>query len=91
MSSQITENKFDTHGYRKLASYKIRGRNDIIVNHNKTYRLCRESGLLHRRGKKRCSPLPTNRAYEREVTASNRLWEMDIQHKRLADLRTTLW
>ncbi|WP_149453086.1 DDE-type integrase/transposase/recombinase [Pasteuria penetrans] len=46
---------------------------------------CKESRLLRHRGKKRRFSLPAHRAYERKVTASNQLWEMDIQHKRIAD------
>ncbi|WP_149454154.1 IS3 family transposase [Pasteuria penetrans] len=43
------KNKFDAYGYRKLA-YKLRKKEDIIVNHNKMYRLCKEEGLLRYRG-----------------------------------------
>ncbi|WP_149454056.1 DDE-type integrase/transposase/recombinase [Pasteuria penetrans] len=82
--AQITENKFDACGYRKTA-YKLRKKEGIIVNHKKMHRLCKESGILRYRGKKRRSSLPANRAYERKITASNQLWEMDIQYKRLAD------
>jgi putative transposase len=80
--THLEENKFDAYGYRKLA-YKLRKKKNIIVNHKKMYRLCKEEGLLRYRGRRRRSSPPAHRAYERHITAPNQLWEMDIQHERL--------
>ena len=64
-------------GYKVLSRYLVRD-HSLRVNAKKVYRLCRESGLLLPRAKKK------RRKYEkicvnRRINGPNQLWEFDIK------------
>jgi putative transposase len=66
------------YGYRKI-TYALRREYQLIVNHKKVYRLCKELNLL--RPQRRLRLRHKKRlARNRIITNSNELWEMDIKY-----------
>lgn len=68
------------YGYMKL-KYFVSREYQLVINHKKVYRLCKEECLLKKRTRgKRISQI----VYEkREVIDSNQLWEIDIKYIRV--------
>ena len=66
------------YGYLKL-TYWLKRKFSLVINKKKVYRLCKELGILkpQRKIKERH---PRKLARNREVTAPNQLWEVDIKY-----------
>lgn len=72
------EDDAEHYGYRKIRHHLMREYN-LIINHKKVYRLCKELGVL----KPQRKPKPKekkNIAVNHEIRSSNKLWEMDIKY-----------
>ncbi len=67
-----------TYGYRKL-TICLRRQYGVVINKKKVYRLCQELGILQPQRRKRVH-YPRKLANNREIRASNQLWEMDIKY-----------
>ncbi|WMT43470.1 IS3 family transposase [Paenibacillus sp. D2_2] len=65
-------------GYRKLTTL-LRRKYRLIINKKKTYRLCKEMGILHPQRELR-NPVPRKLANNRIVNGPNQLWQMDIKY-----------
>jgi transposase InsO family protein len=66
------------YGYRKM-TYHLRKYYDLIINHKKVYRLCKELGIL--KDQRVINPkVKRTIAINRIITGSNQLWEMDIKY-----------
>jgi putative transposase len=75
---ELLEGEEHVYGYKLLAMC-IRNKYKVKLNKKKSYRLCKELGILHNaRPKKSSHPrrLPTNHL----VTDVNQLWQMDIKY-----------
>jgi putative transposase len=70
------------YGYLKLTHW-LRQEHQVIINKKKVYRLCKELGILkpQRQLKQR---YPRKLARNRDVTAPNQLWEVDIKYGYIA-------
>lgn len=70
------------YGYLKL-TYVLRQEHDLVINKKKVYRLCKELGVLkpQRKVKQR---YPRKLARNRDVTAPNQLWEVDLKYGYIA-------
>jgi transposase InsO family protein len=66
------------YGYRKI-TYHLSKYYNLIINHKKVYRLCKELGILK---EQRVIKPKVKRtiAVNRTITGSNQLWEMDIKY-----------
>lgn len=75
---ELVEGEEHVYGYKLLAQC-LRNEHGLILDKKKSYRLCKELGILHKqREKKNKHPrrLPKNRL----VTGPNQLWQMDIKY-----------
>ncbi|MNP12039.1 IS2 transposase TnpB [compost metagenome] len=75
---ELLEGEEHVYGY-KLLGQCIRDVYQVIINKKKTYRLCKELGILQKaRSHNPSHPrtLPKNRF----ITGSNQLWQMDIKY-----------
>jgi putative transposase len=75
---ELPEGEEHVYGYKLLAEH-LRNERGLILNKKKSYRLCKELGILQKqREKTRNHPrrLPRNRT----VTGINQLWQMDIKY-----------
>ncbi|WP_328793897.1 IS3 family transposase [Heliomicrobium gestii] len=70
------------YGYRKLGLC-LHKQHQLVINHKKTYRLCKELDILSPQRKIK-SQHPRRLARNRTITASNELWEMDIKYGYIA-------
>jgi putative transposase len=68
-----------SYGYRKLTVALEREPYQLIINKKKTYRLCKEMGVLRKQREKRILH-PRKIAQNHTLTASNQLFEMDIKY-----------
>ncbi len=69
------------YGYKKLTTC-LQEEYNLIINHKKVYRLCKELGILRKQRPAR--PKPRNVANKpAKVTDSDELWEMDIKYGRI--------
>lgn len=66
------------YGYRKI-TYHLRKYYNLIINHKKVYRLCKELGILKDQRVIK-STVKRTIAVNRTITGSNQLWEMDIKY-----------
>lgn len=66
------------YGYRKI-TYYLRKYYNLVINHKKVYRLCKELGVLKDQRVTR-PKVKITLAANMTITASNQLWEMDIKH-----------
>ena len=66
------------YGYHKITQY-LRKRFNLIINHKKVYRLCKELGIMK---KQRITkpPVKSKISVNRVVKKSNELWEADIKY-----------
>ncbi|WP_148500013.1 IS3 family transposase [Paenibacillus ihumii] len=72
-------------GYRKLTTL-LRRKYRLIINKKKTYRLCKEMGILHPQRELK-NPVPKKLANNRIVSGPNQLWQMDIKYGYVAGKR----
>lgn len=77
------------YGYHTIKN-QLKNDLNVIINHKKVYRLMKELKLLRKRRKKALLSR-TMRCKNREVTASNQLWESDIKYLPVAGERKTLY
>lgn len=75
---ELVEGEEHVYGYKLLAQC-LRNDRGLILGKNKSYRLCKELGILQKQRKKKLKHprrLPVNRL----VTGPNQLWQMDIKY-----------
>ena len=66
------------YGYKKINA-TLQDDYQLVINHKKTYRLCKELDVL--RPQRKVYPnRPRKLAKREKVTASNQLWEMDLKY-----------
>lgn len=70
------------YGYRKLTHW-LRREHNLVINHKKVYRLCKEMNIL-RPQRVRRHHRPRRIARNREITGVNQLWETDIKYGYIA-------
>ncbi|MGN7472463.1 IS3 family transposase [Brevibacillus sp. SAFN-007a] len=70
------------YGYRKI-TVCLRRDYGLKINKKKVYRLMKEENLLHPQREKQ-RKYPRKLANNREITASNQLWEMDVKYGYIA-------
>lgn len=75
---ELLEGEEAGYGYRLLAEC-LRNRYQLILNHKKAYRLCKELGILKKQRKMK-SKHPRRLPKNRVVTGPNQLWQMDIKY-----------
>ncbi|ELK38835.1 IS3 family transposase [Escherichia coli] len=76
--SELIADEESAYGYRKL-TVCLRRDHQLVINKKKVYRLLKEEELLQpQRQKKRKHPRKL--ANNREITAPNQLWEMDVKY-----------
>jgi putative transposase len=80
--TEIVSGEGYAYGYRKL-TVCLRREHELVINKKKVYRLCQELGLLRPQRQLKMRH-PRKLANNREITASNQLWEMDIKYGFLA-------
>jgi putative transposase len=66
------------YGYRKLAIC-LRRQHNLVINNKKVYRLCKELDILAPQRRLKIKH-PRRLAINREVTASDQLWEIDLKY-----------
>jgi len=66
------------YGYHKL-TWALRRNYQLIINKKKVYRLCKELDILKPQRKLKVKH-PRRLARNQEITASNRLWEIDLKY-----------
>lgn len=76
--SELVEGEEHGYGYRNLA-HALYVQRDLILNHKKAYRLCKELGLLQNKREKK-GKYPRRLARNRIVTGPNQLWQIDIKY-----------
>ena len=75
---ELIAGEYSNFGYRKLTKM-LRRIYKLEVNKKKVYRLCKELGILRPQRRKR-TKYPRKLARNRNITASNQLWEADIKY-----------
>jgi len=75
---ELVSGEEHAYGYRKL-TVCLRRDHQLIINKKKVYRLCEELNLLRPQRQVKVR-YPRRLANNREVTASNQLWEMDVKY-----------
>jgi putative transposase len=75
---ELLEGEEHVYGYKLLAQC-IRDRYGLILNKKKSYRLCKELGILQK-ARERVQTHPRRLPKNRVVTGSNQLWQMDIKY-----------
>ncbi|MCY6354508.1 IS3 family transposase [Clostridium sp. ZS2-4] len=66
------------YGYRKIM-HNLKREYELIINHKKVYRLCKELDVLKNQRVKK-PKIKRTIAINRIITGSNQLWEMDIKY-----------
>lgn len=66
------------YGYHKITIY-LRKKMDLIINHKKVYRLCKELQILKKQRVIKV-PVKSRISVNREIKKSNELWEADIKY-----------
>lgn len=73
------------YGYKKLTACLQEDYN-LVINHKKVYRLCKEIDIL--RPQRKIYPnRPRKLAKREKVTGSNQLWQMDIKYGYIIDTK----
>jgi putative transposase len=75
---ELVAGEGQAYGYRKL-TIALQREYDLVINKKKVYRLCDELDLLRPQRQIRFKH-PRKIAVNREITASNQLWELDIKY-----------
>jgi putative transposase len=75
---ELIEDEAFGYGYYKI--YKLlRRKHHLIINPKKVYRLCKKLNILKPQRQIKVKS-PRRIARNREITASNQLWEVDVKH-----------
>lgn len=73
------------YGYKKLTA-SLQEDYNLVINHKKVYRLCKELDIL--RPQRKIYPnRPRKLAKREKVTGSNQLWQMDIKYGYIIDTK----
>lgn len=75
---ELVAGEENAYGYRKLAIC-LRRRHNLVINNKKVYRLCKELDILAPQRRIKVKH-PRRLAINREITASDQLWEVDIKY-----------
>lgn len=75
---ELLEGEEHVYGYKLLAQC-IRDRYNVKLNPKKSYRLCKELGILQK-PRTRVPSHPRRLPKNRVITGSNQLWQMDIKY-----------
>jgi putative transposase len=75
---ELIEGEAFGYGYYKIHIILERKYN-LIINHKKVYRLCSKLGILKPQRQIKVK-YPRRIARNREITAPNQLWEVDIKY-----------
>jgi putative transposase len=75
---ELTEGEEHIYGYKLLAQC-LRNERDLILDKKKSYRLCKELGILQQQRKPK-SKHPRRLPKNRLVTGPNQLWQADIKY-----------
>ncbi|MEW5954432.1 MAG: IS3 family transposase [Bacillota bacterium] len=66
------------YGCRKLAIC-LKRQHNLVINHKKVYRLCKELDILAPQRRIKIKH-PRRLAINRQVTASDQLWKIDVKY-----------
>ncbi|KQX46668.1 integrase [Paenibacillus sp. Root444D2] len=75
---ELLEGEEHVYGYKLLAQC-LRNERGLILNKKKSYRLCKEQGILQKQ-RERKTKHPCRLPKNRIVTGPNELWQMDIKY-----------
>jgi putative transposase len=75
---ELVEGEENIYGYKMLAEC-LRNQRALILGKRKSYRLCKELGILHKQRKSK-SKHPRRLPKNRLVTGPNQLWQTDIKY-----------
>lgn len=75
---ELLEGEEHIYGYKLLAQH-LRNERELILNKKKSYRLCKELGILQQQRVKK-NKYPRKLARNHTVTGINQLWQMDIKY-----------
>ncbi|MCR8636972.1 IS3 family transposase [Paenibacillus radicis (ex Xue et al. 2023)] len=75
---ELAEGEEHVYGYKLLAQC-LRNEHELILDKKKSYRLCKELGILHKQREKK-NKHPRRLAKNRLVTEPNQLWQIDIKY-----------
>lgn len=75
---ELVAGEENAYGYRKLAIC-LRRRYNLVINNKKVYRLCKELDILAPQRRIKVKH-PRRLAINREIIASDQLWEVDIKY-----------
>lgn len=75
---ELLEGEEHVYGYKLLAQC-IRNQHAVILGKKKSYRICKELGILQKQ-RKRIQRYPRRLAKNRTITGPNQLWQMDIKY-----------
>lgn len=75
---ELVEGEEQEYGYKLLAEC-IKQDHNLIFGNKKSYRLCKELGILQTQRKKK-SKYPRRLAKNHTINAPNQLWQMDIKY-----------
>ncbi|WP_063867856.1 IS3 family transposase [Paenibacillus sp. Soil766] len=75
---ELLEGEEHVYGYKLLAQC-VRNQHGVILNKKKSYRLCKELGILQKQ-RKQIQTHPRRLAKNRSITGHNQLWQMDIKY-----------
>ena len=73
------------YGYKKLTAC-LQEEYNLVINHKKVYRLCKELNIL-RPQRKTYPNRPRKLAKHEKITGSNQLWQMDIKYGYIIDTK----
>lgn len=78
--SEISEGEGYCYGYYKITII-LKRKYELIIDDKKTYRLCKELGLIQKRSSRKItSTIPRKIAINRTITNINQLWEVDLKY-----------
>lgn len=75
---ELLEGEEHVYGYKLLAEH-LRNERGLILNKKKSYRICKELGILQQQREKMCK-YPRRLPKNRTVTGINELWQIDIKY-----------
>lgn len=85
MLLELIEGDGYPYGYRKL-TVELQEEQNLIINHKKVYRLCRELGIL--RPQRVLKPYRPGRiGHKRKATGPNEHWEIDLKYGYIKGIR----
>jgi putative transposase len=75
---ELAAGEESAYGYRKLAIC-LRRQHNLVINDKKVYRLCKELDILEPQRRLKVKH-PRRLAANRQITASDQLWEVDLKY-----------